>query len=70
MIANVGIMWMLSFSAYCGFLTYAGPDSLKHMAKQYQAQGGRGAAAPAIVEEDDDDDVPELVEGESFETKK
>ena len=57
-----------SKSVYSSCVVSAGPDSLKHMAKQYQAQGGRGAVPPAIV--DDDDDVPELVEGESFETKK
>lgn len=45
-------------------LSIAGPDNLpnlKKIAQQYQRQESAGA------EEEDEDDVPDLVDGESFE---
>eukprot|EP00271_Cylindrocystis_brebissonii_P010689 TRINITY_DN26997_c0_g1_i1.p1 TRINITY_DN26997_c0_g1~~TRINITY_DN26997_c0_g1_i1.p1 ORF type:complete len:168 (+),score=57.97 TRINITY_DN26997_c0_g1_i1:157-660(+) len=61
-----------------GIINQLGPDNLanlKKIAQQYSKQqesGGAGRAgsergAGAAVDEEDDDDVPELVEGESFE---
>ena len=55
-----------------GILNQLGPDSLaslRKLAESYQSlqkkDGGEGGKA----EDDDDDDIPELVEGENFESK-
>jgi len=55
-----------------GIINQLGPDNLDYLrklAEQYhQGPGAAGEAAggPTLVQEDDDD-VPELVEGETFE---
>jgi nascent polypeptide-associated complex subunit beta len=46
----------------------SGPDSLRSLqriAEEYRKLSGRADAS--VPKTDDDDDVPELVEGESFE---
>lgn len=55
-----------------GILNQLGPDSLaslRKLAESYQSlqkkDGGEGGKA----EDEDDDDIPELVEGENFESK-
>ena len=55
-----------------GILNQLGPDSLaslRKLAESYQSlqkkEGGDGGKA----EDEDDDDIPELVEGENFESK-
>lgn len=55
-----------------GILNQLGPDSLaslRKLAESYQSlqkkDGGEGGKA----EDDDDDDIPDLVEGENFESK-
>ncbi|KAK3169022.1 Nascent polypeptide-associated complex subunit beta [Lepraria neglecta] len=55
-----------------GILNQLGPDSLaslRKLAESYQSmqkkEGGEGGKA----DEEDDDDIPELVEGENFESK-
>ena len=55
-----------------GILNQLGPDSLaslRKLAESYQSlqkkDGGEGGKA----EDEDDDDIPELVDGENFESK-
>lgn len=55
-----------------GIINQLGPDNLdnlRKLAKQFQKQApGAGAgAATTAAQEEDDDEVPELVEGETFE---
>lgn len=60
-----------------GILNQLGPDSLaslRKLAESYQSlqkkdgdgEGGKGGTK---ADDDDDDDIPELVEGENFESK-
>lgn len=60
-----------------GILNQLGPDSLaslRKLAESYQSlqkkdgdgEGGKGGPK---ADEDDDDDIPDLVEGENFESK-
>ena len=61
-ILNTVIGFAFIFSLF-SLLLFSGPDNLvnlKKIAQQYQRQEAAGAA-------EEDDDVPELVEGETFE---
>ena len=53
-----------------GILNQLGPDSLaslRKLAESYQSMG-KGAEG-GDKKDDDDDDIPDLVEGQNFETK-
>lgn len=60
------------FAKYVNFngLSSAGPDNLdnlKKLAEQFQKQVGIAGEGAATAAQEDDDEVPELVEGETFE---
>jgi nascent polypeptide-associated complex subunit beta len=56
-----------------GILNQLGPDSLaslRKLAESYQSlQKKEGGADGKKDDDDDEDDIPELVEGENFESK-
>ena len=56
-----------------GILNQLGPDSLaslRKLAESYQSlQKKEGGGEGGKGEEEDDDDIPDLVEGENFESK-
>ena len=56
-----------------GILNQLGPDSLaslRKLAESYQSlQKKEGGADSKKDDDDDEDDIPELVEGENFESK-
>lgn len=57
-----------------GILNQLGPDSLaslRKLAESYQSmQKERGEGAGGEGKDDDDDEIPDLVEGQNFETKE
>lgn len=55
-----------------GILNQLGPDSLaslRKLAESYQSLQKKDGGDGGKAEEDDDDDIPDLVEGENFESK-
>lgn len=55
-----------------GILNQLGPDSLaslRKLAESYQSMQKKDGGEGGKAEEEDDDDIPDLVEGENFESK-
>ena len=55
-----------------GILNQLGPDSLaslRKLAESYQSMQKKDGGEGGKADEEDDDDIPELVEGENFESK-
>ena len=55
-----------------GILNQLGPDSLaslRKLAESYQSLQKGGEGEEGGKKEDDDDEIPDLVEGENFESK-
>lgn len=55
-----------------GILNQLGPDSLaslRKLAESYQSMQKKDGGEGGKAEDEDDDDIPELVEGENFESK-
>ena len=55
-----------------GILNQLGPDSLaslRKLAESYQSMQKKDGGDGGKAEDEDDDDIPELVEGENFESK-
>ena len=55
-----------------GILNQLGPDSLaslRKLAESYQSLQKKDGGDGGKAEDEDDDDIPELVEGENFESK-
>ena len=55
-----------------GILNQLGPDSLaslRKLAESYQSMQKKDGGDEGEKKDDDDDDIPDLVEGENFESK-